>query len=57
LDGALEKIDKGIKDLKVKYPSIQSVNMNYGLRGTRYFIEFPIVGKNVDAFSILIATQ
>jgi hypothetical protein len=42
--------------LKVKYPNIQSVNMNYGLRGTRYFIEFPIVGKNVDAFSILIAT-
>lgn len=32
-------------------------NINYGLRGTRYFIEFPITGKNVDAFSILIETQ
>lgn len=31
--------------------------MNTGLRGTRYFIEFPITGKNVDAFSILASTQ
>jgi hypothetical protein len=36
---------------------MQKPNINYGLRGTRYFIEFPIQGKNVDAFSILIATQ
>jgi hypothetical protein len=32
-------------------------NISSGLRGTRYFIEFPITGKNVDAFSILASTQ
>lgn len=28
-----------------------------GLRGTRYFIEFPITGKNIDAFSLIIGTE
>ena len=36
---------------------MQKPNINAGLRGTRYFIEFPITGRNVDAFSILIETQ
>lgn len=56
LDKAIAKIDEGIKDLQLKYPSMQNkANLNYGLRGTRYFIEFPIAGRNVDAFSILTA--
>lgn len=57
IDGAVAKIDDGVKDLSTKYPSIKKPKLNYGLRGTRYFIEFPITGKNVDAFSLLIATQ
>ena len=28
-----------------------------GLRGIRYFIEFPIAGKNIDAFSLILQTE
>ena len=56
LEGALSKIEEGVKGLSQQYPGIQKPNLNYGLRGTRYFIEFPITGKNVDAFSILSQT-
>ena len=56
LDKALAQIEEGIKDLQIKNPSMSRPNMNSGLRGTRYFIEFPITGKNVDAFSILAST-
>lgn len=34
-----------------------NVKISSGLRGVRYYIEFPIVGKNVDAFSLLTSTQ
>jgi hypothetical protein len=27
------------------------------MRGSRYYIEFPIAGKNINAFQILVATQ
>ena len=57
LDKALAQVDDGLKDIHLKYPGMKKTNVNYGLRGTRYYIEFPINGKNVDAFSILIATQ
>lgn len=56
LEGALDKLDKGLKDLETKYPGIQRANLSYGLRGTRYYIEFPITGRNIDAFSILTKT-
>lgn len=55
LEGALAKIDSGLRDLTIKYPKLQQPKLNHGLRGTRYFIEFPITGKNIDAFSILAA--
>lgn len=54
IDGAVAKIDEGIKDLQYKYPNMKKPILNYGLRGTRYFIEFPFAGKNIDAFSMLI---
>lgn len=57
LDFALNKIDDGIKDLVMKYPSMKRPTIKSGVRGTRYFIEFPIQQKNVDAFSILVAVQ
>ena len=57
IDVALNKIEEGVKEMQVQIPGIQKPNINYGLRGTRYFIEFPITGKNIDAFSILSQTQ
>lgn len=57
LEKALAQIDEGIKDLQQKNPNMSRPNINSGLRGTRYFIEFPITGKNIDAFSILASTQ
>ena len=33
------------------------MKIDSGLRGTRYFIEFPIVTKNFDAFSLLNSTK
>lgn len=57
LDFALNKIDDGVKDLLLQYPSMKRPNIKSGVRGTRYFIEFPIQAKNVDAFSILVAVQ
>ena len=41
----------------IKNPTLQGPKLSSGLRGTRYFIEFPIEGENVDAFSILISVQ
>ena len=57
LDFALNRIDDGIKDLLMKYPSMKRPTIKSGVRGTRYFIEFPIQQKNVDAFSMLVAVQ
>lgn len=57
LDGVVDKVAVGIDELKVKYPGIPDVKVSSGLRGTRYFIEFPIIGPNVDAFSLLSSTQ
>jgi hypothetical protein len=28
-----------------------------GLRGTRYFIEFPIIGANIDAFKLILKVE
>ncbi len=57
LEKALAQIEDGIKELQTKIPNMSRPNINSGLRGTRYFIEFPITGKNIDAFSILASTQ
>ena len=57
LDSAISSIEQGMKSLKAKYPSIQRPNLNSGMRGTRYFIEFPMTSRNLDAFSILTSVQ
>ena len=57
LAGALDKIDEGLEDLLKKYPGCQKPLIKSGLRGTRYFIEFPILGKNVDAFSLILGAE
>lgn len=57
LEAVLNKIDDGVKDLCMKYPRMKKPVLKSGTRGTRYFIEFPIAQKNVDAFSILISVK
>lgn len=53
----MEKINHGLEALFEKYPNMRRVNVSSGLRGVRYFLEFPIVAKNVDAFSLLTSTN
>jgi hypothetical protein len=53
----MEKVNKGVEEVIAKNPGMPNVKISSGLRGVRYFIEFPIIGRNVDAFSLLTATQ
>jgi hypothetical protein len=57
LEGALQRLDEGLANLKLKYPNSQKPLIKSGQRGTRWFIEFPITGKNVDAFSLILSTE
>ena len=50
------QVDAGLEKLYKKHPTMERVKVTHGLRGIRYFVEFPIVGKNVDAFSLLTST-
>jgi hypothetical protein len=52
----MDKVDAGLEKLYRQYPNMQQVKVSHGLRGIRYFVEFPIVGKHVDAFSLLTTT-
>jgi len=54
---ALEKIEVGIKEIEKKYPGYKRPVIKSGLRKMRYYIEFPIVGKNIDAFSLILGTE
>jgi len=36
---------------------MEKVKIQSGLRGTKYYIEFPIVAENVDAFSLLTCVK
>lgn len=53
----MDKVNQGLEKLYAKYPQMPKVQINHGLRGVRYFVEFPIIGKNIDAFSLLTSTQ
>ena len=57
LDMVMGKIERGLEELEAKYPGMPKVKVTGGLRGIRYFVEFPIVGRNVDAFSLLVTTK
>lgn len=54
LKGCIEKIDKGIEGIKKRHPGYERPKITSGLRGTRYYIEFPIVGRNVDVFTLIL---
>lgn len=45
LELALNKIDNRMKDLQMKYPDMKRAMLVSGFRGTKYFIEFPIVDQ------------
>jgi len=36
---------------------MQKPKLKHGLRGTRYYIEFPITGKNFNAFNFILAIE
>jgi len=57
LAGVLDKVDKGIVKLMKKYPGKQEPKIKSGLRGPKYYIEFPISGRNVDAFGLILSTE
>lgn len=44
LDVTMDKINAGVEELIKKNPGMQNVKIASGLRGVRYFIEFPIHG-------------
>lgn len=41
----------------MKYPSMKRPNIKSGTRGPKYFIEFPIVKKDVDVFSLILSVK
>lgn len=43
--------------MKSKNKKMQTPELNYGLRGTKYFIEVPFYGENVNALAILSSVQ
>ena len=53
----MTKLRSGVDNINKRHPGFQNVKISSGLRGIRYFIEFPIVGRNVDAYSILENTK
>ena len=57
LDEIMQKVQEMQDEFHEKNPQVQPVNIKSGLRGIRYFVEFPIVAQNVDAFSILSLTK
>ena len=57
LQGALDKVDKGIRKLMKQYPGCEKPEIKAGLRGPSYFMEVAIAGQNVDAFGLLLSTE
>ena len=57
LDAIMSKVEEGIRELIEKNPGMPEVKLASGLRGTRYYIEFPIMARNVDAMSLLTSTK
>lgn len=53
----LDAVDAGIPALEVKYPGFKKPKVTYGLRGTRYFVEFPIINNRVEAFSYITGAE
>ena len=52
LDEVMTKINNGLEDVGQRHPNIKQVKITSGLRGVRYFIEFPIVTRKFDALAL-----
>ena len=48
-----DTLQEGIDKMVEADSRVQNVNLVSGLRGTKYFVEFPIVSKKFDAYSLL----
>ena len=57
LDDFKDKVNEGIEKLVAKDPNVQRVKLVSGLRGTKYFVEFPIAARNVDSCSLFQKVQ
>jgi hypothetical protein len=53
----MQKVDEKLEELYERKPHTPKVKVQSGLRGTRYFIEFPVVKNNVDAYSLMQKTR
>ena len=53
----LDGVDAGIPGLEVKHPGFIAPKIKYGLRGTRYFVEFDIINTKVDAYSYIVGAE
>jgi len=53
----MQKVDNGLAELMKQYPGRTKPIVKSGLRGPKYFIEFPITGINIDAFSLILSTE
>lgn len=57
MNGVLEKIELGLQEVYKRHPDIPRVKISSGNRGLRYYIEFPIVTRNVNALALLESTK
>ena len=57
LDDFKDKVHEGVEKLVAANPNVQRVKLASGLRGTKYFVEFPITVRNFDAYSLLQTVQ
>jgi len=53
----LDLVEAGIPALEKKHPGFKKPRLTYGLRGIRYFLEFPVINRKVDAFSYIVNTE
>lgn len=49
----MTRLDNGVRELQYKYPDMKRPVFQAGIRGTRYYVEFPISDKQVDAVGIV----
>lgn len=53
----MDKIDAGVRKIQLTRPNIKSPNLSWGLRATRYYIEFPITEGNLDIFGLILSLE
>jgi hypothetical protein len=52
LEAVMEKINDGIDELVRNNPGMPRHHISNGLRGTKYYIEFPFGGPNIDSLTL-----